>query len=79
MPAQLHFPKHAFALHLLLKRLQRLINVVVANEYLHLAAFSSPMCPECPGALAPFRTSHGAEWRAIARACDLAKGFRRTI
>ena len=40
MPAKLHFAENAFALHLLLERLQRLINVVVANENLHGAAIS---------------------------------------
>ncbi len=40
MPPQLHFPKNAFALHLLLERLQRLINIIVTNENLHLAAIS---------------------------------------
>ena len=45
MPAQLHFPKNAFALHLLLERLERLINIVVANENLHLAAFSFAALP----------------------------------
>jgi len=33
--AQLHFPEHAFALHLLLERLQRLIDVVVAYDYVN--------------------------------------------
>ncbi len=33
---KLHFAKDSFALHLLLKRLERLIDIVVANENLHL-------------------------------------------
>jgi len=38
--AELHLAKHAFALHFLLKRLERLVDIVVANENLHWAAFS---------------------------------------
>jgi hypothetical protein len=34
--AQLHFAEDAFALKLLLERLQRLINVIVADENLHV-------------------------------------------
>ena len=33
----LHLPEHAFALHLLFENTQGLIDVVVANENLHLA------------------------------------------
>ena len=33
--AQLHFPEHAFALHLLLERFQRLIDVVIAYDYVN--------------------------------------------
>ncbi len=40
MAAQLHFPEDAFALHLFLERLQRLIDIVIPNQNLHLAAFS---------------------------------------
>jgi hypothetical protein len=32
MAPQFHLPEDAFALHLLLQRLQRLIDVVVAND-----------------------------------------------
>ena len=44
---QLHLAENAFALHLLLERLQRLIDIVVTDENLHLAAFSlaKPCCP----------------------------------
>src|SRR5690606_10490176 len=35
--AQLHLAKHAFALQLLLQRPQRLIDIVIANDYLHAA------------------------------------------
>jgi hypothetical protein len=35
MAAQLHLSEDAFTLHLLLERLERLIDVVVANENLH--------------------------------------------
>lgn len=37
MAAQFHLAEHAFTLKLLLERLQRLIDIVVANENLHLA------------------------------------------
>lgn len=33
--AQLHFPENAFALHLLLQRFQRLIDVIVAYNYVY--------------------------------------------
>ena len=36
MSAHLHFAENAFALHLLLERAKRLINIVVADEYLHV-------------------------------------------
>ena len=35
MPAELHLPENALALEFLLKRLQRLIDVVITNENLH--------------------------------------------
>lgn len=35
--AQFHLTKHAFTLKLLLKRFQRLIHIVVTNDYLHAA------------------------------------------
>jgi len=35
MSAHLHFAENAFALHLFLERAKRLINIVVADEYLH--------------------------------------------
>jgi hypothetical protein len=34
--AHLHFTENAFALHLFLKSAERLINIVVANQYLHV-------------------------------------------
>ena len=40
MLPKLHFAEHAFALHLLLERPERLIDIVVANLYLHW--FSPP-------------------------------------
>jgi hypothetical protein len=40
MPAQLHLAENTFPLHLLLERFERLIDVVVTNQNLHLAAFS---------------------------------------
>ena len=36
MSAHLHFAENAFALHLLLERAKRLVNIVVADEYLHV-------------------------------------------
>ena len=38
--AQLHFPEDTFPLHLFFERLQRLIDIVIANENLHLVGFS---------------------------------------
>src|ERR1700729_51268 len=35
MSAKLHFAEDSFALHLLLEGLEGLIDIVVANEYLH--------------------------------------------
>ncbi len=40
MPAQFHFAEHAFTLKFLFERLQRLVDVIVANENLHLADYS---------------------------------------
>ena len=41
---ELHLAKDAFALHLLLQRLQRLVDVVVTDENLHLVAYSLCGC-----------------------------------
>jgi len=35
MSAHLHLAENAFPLHLLLERTKRLVNIVVADEYLH--------------------------------------------
>jgi hypothetical protein len=35
MSAHLHFAEDAFALHFLLQRAKRLVNIVVADKYLH--------------------------------------------
>jgi len=40
MPTQLHFAEDTFTLHLFLERLERLINVVVANENLQANVLS---------------------------------------
>ncbi|EKF42444.1 hypothetical protein NA8A_10293 [Nitratireductor indicus C115] len=40
MPTHLHLTKNAFALHLLLERAERLVNIVVADEYLHVGFLS---------------------------------------
>jgi hypothetical protein len=37
MAAKLHFAEHALALELLFERFQRLVDVIVTNENLHLA------------------------------------------
>lgn len=37
MAAEFHLAEHAFALKLLFERLQRLVDVIVTNENLHLA------------------------------------------
>jgi hypothetical protein len=39
MAAKLHFAENALALHLLLERLEGLVDVVVANENLHACSF----------------------------------------
>jgi hypothetical protein len=38
--AEFHLAEHAFALKFLFERLQRLVDVIVANENLHLADYS---------------------------------------
>ena len=49
MAAQLHLAENTLALHLLLERLERLVNIVVTDENLHLAAYSfMPSCPANP-------------------------------
>src|SRR5271157_538192 len=40
VPPQLHLAENPLPLHLLLERLQRLVDIVVTNENLHLAACS---------------------------------------
>ena len=40
VPAEFHLAEHAFALKFLFERLQRLVDVIVANENLHLAGNS---------------------------------------
>lgn len=40
MATQLHFTEDAFTLHLLLERLESLVDIVVANENLHLVVNS---------------------------------------
>lgn len=44
--AKLHLAKDAFALHLLLQRLERLIDIVVADQNLH-AFLSHQVCTRC--------------------------------
>src|SRR5690606_11583826 len=40
MSAHLHLAENAFALHLLLQRAKRLVDIVVADEYLHVGFLS---------------------------------------
>ncbi|APH53720.1 Hypothetical protein GbCGDNIH9_8736 [Granulibacter bethesdensis] len=40
VPTQLHFTENAFALHLLLERLERLIDIIVTNQNLHWVVIS---------------------------------------
>ncbi len=47
VPPELHLAEYPLPLHLLLERLQRLVDIVVTHQYLHLAAFSFP--PPRPG------------------------------
>jgi hypothetical protein len=39
MTAELHLAENPLALHLLLERLEGLVDIVVANENLHLCSF----------------------------------------
>src|SRR4051812_26380971 len=38
VPAELHFPENALALHLLFQRLERLVDIIIADENLHAAS-----------------------------------------
>src|ERR1700733_12384722 len=50
VPPELHLAENPLPLHLLLERLQRLIDVVVTHEDLHLAACSFHLAaPACRG------------------------------
>lgn len=51
MVAALHLPEETFALHLLLQRLQRLVDVVVADNDLNDVALSCRFVPAGPGTL----------------------------
>ena len=42
MVTQLHLAKEAFALHLLLERLESLVDIVVTDENLHLVFLFNP-------------------------------------
>jgi hypothetical protein len=39
MAAKLHLAENALTLHLFLERLEGLVDIVVANEYLHACSF----------------------------------------
>jgi hypothetical protein len=45
VPPQLHLAENTLPLHLLLERLERLIDIVVTHEDLHLAVCSFPKAP----------------------------------
>ena len=51
--AKLHLAEDAFALHLLLQRFQRLIDIVVPDDDLHVAPFLSRAGPLQSSAAAP--------------------------
>jgi hypothetical protein len=40
VPAELHLAENPFPLHLLFERLERLIDIVITDQNLHLAAYS---------------------------------------
>jgi hypothetical protein len=65
MPAEFHLAKDAFALHFSLQRLEGLIDIVVANENLHVVLLFNPTVdrPNTHGAC-----GHG---RADMRSCRL--------
>ena len=77
MAAQLHLAENTLALHLLFERLQRLVDVVVTDENLHLAAYSPLQGAPPTGTRARLPTRRGLrKAAAIARATALAKPFR---
>jgi hypothetical protein len=67
VPPELHLPENSLSLHLFLERFQRLVNVVVANEHLHLAAFSFSAVAVSPRQSGGHALYHGvnleATWR----------------
>jgi hypothetical protein len=54
MAAQFHFAENTLALHLLLERLEGLIDIVVANENLHacILCFKRPSAATPPDVMA---------------------------
>jgi len=60
MPAELHLAEDAFALHLSLQRLEGLIDIVVADENLHVVLLFNPTVDQ--------PNSQGA-WATGARIC----------
>jgi hypothetical protein len=72
VPAQLHLAENALALHLLLERLEGLIDVVVTDENLHALSLLlwSYAVPDDPGMC---RSPPICRQSAIARALDLAR------
>jgi peptide deformylase len=68
MATQLHLAKNTFALHLLFKRLERLIDIVVTNDNLHLVACSiSPNCYKVGTAKGITHPGSGGRYIMIAR------------
>ena len=68
MPTQLHLAENPLPLHLFLERFQRLVDVVVTHEDLHLAAYSFPVRSRWPrrppvGRDRPSPEEPGAGWR----------------
>jgi hypothetical protein len=72
VPAQLHLAENTLALHLLLERLEGLIDIVVADENLHALFLLLWSCVvlDDPGMC---RSPPICRQSAIARALDLAR------
>ena len=78
MPAQLHLAEDAFPLKLLLKRLERLVDVVVSNENLHCFATSlTLMSPSATAARGAFPEPAVGGHSTVAPPSP--KGFRATM
>ena len=80
MATKLHFTEDAFALHLLLQRFERLIDIVVTNQNLHLVAVSclDTYSDHSEYVITPLR-ANPAEDGAITRPFPITKMFWRPI